>query len=154
MPEVPSKPKPESRPRHLTGREYGSDAVHEGMPLKAEQRSKAFRTRCAPMMNFLRNFWKRHALQEKGANGAIRLHDGDTLLASIQGDKLLAHTFNVALSHAEFVKRRFGGLPEGAWVGTIQKVENKIVAINSKTFYDNQLPAPPSVQAVARTAFS
>jgi hypothetical protein len=98
---------------------------------------------------FLRIFDRR----TNSANNAIRLRDGDTLLASVKGNTLIAHTFDVALSHAEFVKRSFGVLPEGAWVGTIRKVGRQVVAINSKTFYGNQLPAPQSVQEVVRTSF-
>lgn len=85
--------------------------------------------------------------------GSQRLRDGDTLLASVQAGELIAHTFDVALSHAEFVKRNLGALPKGAWVGTIRKAGRQVVAINSKTFYDNQLPAPPEVQQVIRSRF-
>lgn len=81
------------------------------------------------------------------------MRDGDTRLASVQGRELIAHTFDVALSHAEFVKRSLGTLPAGAWVGTIRKAGRHVVAINSKTFYDNQLPAPPEVQEVVRARF-
>ena len=85
--------------------------------------------------------------------GAQRLREGDTLLASVKDDVLIAHTFDVALSHAEFVKRSLGSLPSGAWVGTIRKSGRQVVALNSKTFYGNQLPAPEAVQNVVRTRF-
>ena len=82
-----------------------------------------------------------------------RLRDGDTLLASTQGEQVIAFTFDVALSHAEFVRRELGTLPEGAWVGTIRKVGRQVVAINSKTFYGNQLPAENRVQTAVRSIF-
>ena len=85
--------------------------------------------------------------------GAIRLRDGDALLVSVQNGKVIAQTFDVALSHAEFVRRMLGELPDGAWVGTIRKFGRQVVAINSKTFYGNQLPAPQSVQDVVRASF-
>jgi hypothetical protein len=84
---------------------------------------------------------------------ARRLREGDTLLASVQSGTIIAQTFDVALSHAEFVKRSLGRLPEGAWVGTIRKAGRQVVAINSKTFYGNQLPAPQPVQDAVRAAF-
>ena len=54
---------------------------------------------------------------------SIQLQDGDSRLAIVQAGKVIAHTSNIALSHAEFVRRTFGELPEGAWVGTIQKAD-------------------------------
>src|ERR1043165_7067927 len=85
--------------------------------------------------------------------GAQRLREGDTLLASVKEGVLIAHTFDVALSHAEFVKRSLGILPEGAWVGTVRKSGRQVVALNSKTFYGNQLPAPQAVQDTVRARF-
>ena len=87
------------------------------------------------------------------ADGIIRLRDGDTLLASVKAGAGIACTFDVALSHAEFVRRELGQLPEGAWVGTIRKVGRQVVAINSKTFYGNQLPADTAVQDAVRRKF-
>jgi|GEM_PF-1115539 len=84
---------------------------------------------------------------------ARRLRDGDSLLVSVRGNTILAHTFDIALSHAEFVRRSLGTLPEGAWVGTIRKTGRQVIALNSKTFYGNQLPAPQSVQDAIRSAF-
>jgi hypothetical protein len=86
-------------------------------------------------------------------DGSRRLRDGDTLLASVQNGAMIAHTFDIALSHAEFVKRSLGRLPEGAWVGTIRKTGREVVAVNSKTFYGNQLPAPHEVQLAVRAKF-
>jgi hypothetical protein len=86
-------------------------------------------------------------------SGATKLRDGDTLLVSVQDGRLIAQTFDVALSHAEFVKRHLGSLPEGAWVGTIRKTGRHVIALNSKTFFGNQLPGPQSVQDAVRAAF-
>lgn len=95
-------------------------------------------------------FWSR--LFDR-ADGSQRLRDGDTLLASVKNGELIAHTFDVALSHAEFVRRSLGARPEGAWVGTIRKTGRLVIAINSKTFYGNQLPASDEIQAAVRKRF-
>ena len=83
----------------------------------------------------------------------VVLRDGDALLASVQGDKVIAYTFDIALSHREFVIRNLGTLPEGAWVGTIRKFDGQVIAVNSRTYYENQLPAPQAVLDVIRAAF-
>ena len=83
----------------------------------------------------------------------IPLRDGDTRLAVVQDGALLAQTPDIALSHAEFVRRALGTLPDGAWVGTIRKVGRDVIALNSRTFYGNQLPAPESVATAVRAAF-
>jgi hypothetical protein len=85
--------------------------------------------------------------------GVRRLRNGDMLLASVMNGALIAQTFDISLSHAEFVKRELGSLPEGAWVGTIRKNGRQVVAVNSKTFYGNQLPASTEVQDAVRAAF-
>jgi hypothetical protein len=82
-----------------------------------------------------------------------RLRDGDSLLISVKSGVIIAQTFDIALSHAEFVKRTLGTLPEGAWVGTLRKTGREVWALNSKTFYGNQLPAPQDVQDSVRAAF-
>ncbi len=82
-----------------------------------------------------------------------RLRDGDSLLISVREGAIIAQTFDIALSHAEFVKRSLGSLPEGAWVGTLRKTGREVWALNSKTFYGNQLPAPQAVQDTVRAAF-
>ena len=40
----------------------------------------------------------------------IHLDDGQTHLAIVQDGKVIAHTWNIALSHAEFVGQTFGRL--------------------------------------------
>lgn len=83
----------------------------------------------------------------------IELNEGAAVLAIVRDGRVLHYSGNLALSHEEFVKRQTGQLPEGAWVGTVHKLEEGIVAINSKTFYGHELPAPDWVLAVVRTTF-
>jgi hypothetical protein len=83
----------------------------------------------------------------------VQLRDGDTLLAIVQDGKVTAHTWDIALSHAEFVRRTLGALPAGAWVGTIRKADGAVTPFNSRTFYGNQLPAPPEVVEAVRALF-
>jgi len=53
--------------------------------------------------------------------------------------------------HAEFVRRTTGKLPDGAWVGTVSKLDGEVTAISSKHFFGYQLPAPPDVaEAITR----
>jgi hypothetical protein len=59
----------------------------------------------------------------------------------------------VRLSHADFVKRSVGTLPSAAWVSSATKNDGYLTAINSYTFYQNQLPAPPEIQCVVKEQF-
>ena len=86
-------------------------------------------------------------------NVPVRLQNGDTLLAIVKDGQVIADTWNIALSHAEFVRRSFGLLPEGAWVGTIQKEDGEVMSFNSWTFYGNQLPAPQHVWDTIKAKF-
>jgi hypothetical protein len=83
----------------------------------------------------------------------IQLSDGETLLAIVQDSKVLAHTWDIALSHAEFVRRAIGTLPAGAWVGTLRKADGQVTPFNSRTFYGNQLPAAPDVVSAVTAMF-
>jgi hypothetical protein len=83
----------------------------------------------------------------------IQLRDGDSLLAIVQGNEVMAHTRDIALSHAEFVKRTTGTLPASAWVGTIRKADDEVMAFNSRTFYGNQLPAQHEVVSAVKSRF-
>ncbi len=56
----------------------------------------------------------------------IHLRDGDAILVMVKAGKLLHHSWNMGLPHAEFVKRATGPLPDGAWVGTVSKVEGAL----------------------------
>jgi hypothetical protein len=97
--------------------------------------------------------WLRDAAGQPSLDGTVKLREGDTLLASVKDGVVIAHTFDVALSHAEFVRRYLGVLPEGGWVGTIRKFGPAVIAVNSRTFYGNQLPAPQTVIDAVRTKF-
>ncbi|MBN1673598.1 MAG: hypothetical protein JXR37_21305 [Kiritimatiellae bacterium] len=82
-----------------------------------------------------------------------RLRDGDALLIMVKDGAIIHKTWNMALPHVEFVKRTTGTLPDGAWVGTVQKTGKRLLAINSKTFYGNQLPGPREAQEAVRALF-
>lgn len=62
-------------------------------------------------------------------------------------------TPDMCLPHVEFVRRATGKLPEGAWVGTVSKLDGKVAAISSKYFFGYQLPGPDWVQAAVRDKF-
>ena len=74
----------------------------------------------------------------------IELTNGQTLLVVVRDGRVVEYTWDMGLPHVEFVKRRFGELPAGAWVGTVSKIDGDVVAISSKYFYGYQLPAPGS----------
>lgn len=84
----------------------------------------------------------------------IKLRDGDAVLVMVKDGKLLHHSWNMGLPHVEFVKRATGQLPEGAWVGTVSKVDGRIAAMTSKHFFGYQMPAPPEVADVVRETFA
>lgn len=84
---------------------------------------------------------------------AMLLREGDTRLAVVRDGRLLVESADITLSHVEFVRRALGTLPEGAWVGTIRKAGGVVMALNSRTFYGNQVPAPQPVIDAVRVAF-
>jgi len=86
--------------------------------------------------------------------GPIELSDGAMLLIIVRDGKVIHYSGNLLLSHAEFVKRQTGVLPEGAWVGTVHKTEEGIVAFTSKTFYGYEQIAPEWVLAAVRATFT
>ena len=83
----------------------------------------------------------------------IQLADGQTLLIIAQDGRVIEFTWDMGLPHVEFVKRRVGALPEGAWVGTVSKIDGEVVAISSKYFFDYQLPAPEWAMTAVRALF-
>jgi hypothetical protein len=85
--------------------------------------------------------------------GTIELSDGQTLLVLVQHGRVMEYTWDMGLPHVEFVKRRVGNLPEGAWVGTVSKIDGQVVAISSKHFFGYQLPAPEPVTSAVRELF-
>ena len=83
----------------------------------------------------------------------IKLTNGQTLLVVVKDGRVLEYTWDMGLPHVEFVKRRVGELPTGAWVGTVSKIEGEVVAISSEYFYGYQLPAAESVTIAVRALF-
>lgn len=83
----------------------------------------------------------------------IKLSDGQTLLIIVKDGCVIDYTWDMGLPHIEFVKRRFGELPKGAWVGTVSKFDGEVVAISSKHFFGYQLPAPEWVMTAVRNIF-
>ena len=79
--------------------------------------------------------------------------EGYYYLIIVQNGEVIHSTANFGLSHAEFVKRKVGTLPEDAWVGSVTKNEGFLEAVNSFTFYRNQLPAPSEVQEAVFARF-
>ena len=83
----------------------------------------------------------------------FEIQDGYYVLIIVQHGKVIHFTPNVSLSHADFVKRSVGTLPADAWVGSATKNDGYLTAINSYTFYQNQLPASPEIQRVVKEHF-
>jgi hypothetical protein len=81
------------------------------------------------------------------------MHDGDAILVIVQDGKVAHYSWNMVLPHIEFVRRTMGELPDGAWFGTVTKLDGEVMGITSKTFYDYQLPAPPDVNAAIKDKF-
>ena len=75
----------------------------------------------------------------------IRMQDGDAILVMVKDGKVVHFSPNMSLPHVEFVRRYSGQKPEGAWVGTVSKLDGVVMGISSKYFYDCQLPAPEDV---------
>jgi hypothetical protein len=85
--------------------------------------------------------------------GKIKMRDGDAILIMVQDGRVIHHTWNMSLPHAEFVRRTAGQLPAGAWVGTASKLDGAVAAISSKHFFGYQLPAPPDVAEAVKNMF-
>lgn len=84
--------------------------------------------------------------------GSIEIGDGQTFLIIVQGERVVEYTWAM-MPHVEFVNRTVGELSDGAWVGTLSKINGEIAAISSKTFYGYQLPAPEWVARIVAAAF-
>ena len=83
----------------------------------------------------------------------IRMRDGDAILVMVKDGAVIHHSSNMSLPHVEFVRRTTQELPEGAWVGTVSKLDGEIMAITSKHFFGYQMPAPKEVDAAIRHRF-
>lgn len=71
----------------------------------------------------------------------------------VKDGKVIHHSWNMGLPHAEFVKRTTGDLPVEAWVGTASKLDGEVAAMSSKHFFGYQLPAPPEVAEAVKKTF-
>ena len=83
----------------------------------------------------------------------IEIREGYYFLVIVQNGRVIHFTPDFGLSHAEFVKRTVGTLPGDAWVGSATKNDGVLEAVNSFTFYRNQLPAPPEIQEAVLARF-
>jgi len=81
------------------------------------------------------------------------MRDGDAILVMVKDGKVIHFSWDMGLAHVEFARRKAGGLPVGAWVGTVTKLDGEVMGITSKYFYDYQLPAPPDVNAAIKDRF-
>ena len=82
----------------------------------------------------------------------IRLSNGQAMLVMVK-DGSVTPFGDMALPHAEFVRRMTGTLPEGTWVGTVSKLDDEIMGITSKHFFGYQLPAPENVDKALKIKF-
>lgn len=83
----------------------------------------------------------------------IKMRDGDAILVMVKDSEVVHFSWNMSWPHVEFVRRATGKLPEGAWVGTVSKLDGEIAAISSKHFFNYQLPAPPEVAEAIKRNF-
>ena len=83
----------------------------------------------------------------------IQMRDTDTMLVMCKDGRVIHFSPNMSLPHVEFVRRTTGELPEGAWVGSVSKLNGKVAAITSKYFFGYQLPAPADVADAVRRMF-
>ena len=83
----------------------------------------------------------------------ITIREGYYFLIIVQGGVVTHYTPDFGLSHADFVKRKVGTLPRDAWVGSATKNDGILSAVNSFTFYGNQLPGPAETQKAVHEKF-
>lgn len=83
----------------------------------------------------------------------IFLPESEGVLAVIKDGKILASSRNTLMSHAEFVKRNIGTLPEGAEVVTIGKLDGQITALLSQGIHGRTLPASQAAIDAARNVY-
>ena len=76
----------------------------------------------------------------------ISIREGYYFLIIAQNEEVTHYTPDFGLSHMDFVKRKVGSLPAGAWVGSATKNDGLLSAVNSFTFSRNQLPGPEATQ--------
>ena len=81
------------------------------------------------------------------------MRDGDAILVMVKDGAVIHYSSNMSLPHVEFVRRATRELPDGAWVGTVSKLDGEVMAITSKHFFGYQMPAPKEVDAAIRERF-
>jgi hypothetical protein len=77
--------------------------------------------------------------------GKTVLNEGQVVLAIVKDGKVIAQTFDASLSHAQFVARTVGELPEGARVVTVLKQGRRIYVLDSRGIHGAARPSPQSV---------
>jgi hypothetical protein len=83
----------------------------------------------------------------------VKIRNGETMLIMVKDGTVIHFTPDMSWPHSEFVKRTTGKLPEGAWVGTVSKLDGQVAAISSKHFFGYQLPGPDWVQTAVKNTF-
>jgi hypothetical protein len=83
----------------------------------------------------------------------IKIRNGKTMLIMVKDGTVIHFTPDMSWPHSEFVKRTTGKLPDGAWVGTVSKLDGEVAAISSKHFFGYQLPGPDWVQSAVKNTF-
>jgi hypothetical protein len=76
-------------------------------------------------------------------NEKVRMRDGDAILVMVQDGKVLHHSWNMGLPHVEFVRRATGELPEGAWVGTVSKLDGEVMVCHRSISSTTSSPRRP-----------
>jgi len=83
----------------------------------------------------------------------VKMRNHETMLIMVKDGVVIHFTPDMSWPHSEFVKRTTGKLPEGAWVGTVSKLDGHVAAISSKHFFGYQLPGPDWVQTAVKNTF-
>ncbi len=83
----------------------------------------------------------------------IKLRNGQTMLIMVKDGSVVHFTPDMSLPHVEFVRRATGKLPEGAWVGTVSKLDGQVAAISSNHVFGYQRPGPDWVQTAVKNTF-
>ena len=100
-----------------------------------------------------RALFRRQAGAAATAASRILLREGDAVLGVVHEGRLIAKSSDVTLSHAEFVRRTVGILPEGAEAVTIGKFQGEITVLRSAKIHGRAMPASQEALDAARTVF-
>lgn len=83
----------------------------------------------------------------------VKMRNHETMLIMVKDGVVIHFTPDMSWPHSEFVKPTTGKLPEGAWVGTVVKLDGQVAAISSKHFFGYQLPGRDWVQTAVKNTF-